>query len=67
VWVDRCVRVFLCAFNHEFLVERLDRCGRVMEGAVDGLLSVMVFLVSIATTHVYLQYMEVCVAVLAAW
>jgi hypothetical protein len=44
VWFDRCVRVFRCDFNLEFLVEQWYRCGRVMEEAVNGLLLVMVVL-----------------------
>jgi hypothetical protein len=53
VWVDGCVHVFLCVFNRKFLIELWVRCGREMQDVVDGLLSVMVFLVSIATTIYY--------------
>jgi hypothetical protein len=31
--------MFLCVFNQEFLVERWDRCGRLMEGVVNGWLT----------------------------
>jgi hypothetical protein len=44
VWFDGCVHVFLCDSSLEFPVERWDRCGWVMKGAVNGLLLVMVFL-----------------------
>jgi hypothetical protein len=47
VWFDGCVHVFLCVSNLEFLVERWDRCGQVMEGVVNALLLAMLFLLLI--------------------
>lgn len=42
---DGCVHVFMCASDAEFPVAWCNRCTRVMEGVVKGLLLVVVFLV----------------------
>jgi Fe2+ transport system protein B len=47
-------------FNQNFLVDWRGLCDRVMEGVLYDVLFILVFLVSIATAHVYLQFMEVC-------
>jgi hypothetical protein len=41
-----CMNVFLFGSNLKFLVQLRVRCGPVMEGAVNGLMLVMVFLFS---------------------
>jgi hypothetical protein len=54
VCFDGCVHIFLCVlfFSHEFLVDQLDWSGQVIEGVVNGLLFLMVFLVSVAMAYV---------------
>jgi hypothetical protein len=56
---------FVFVSNLEFLVERCERCGRVMEGAVNGLLLVMVFLLLVIYCDGILIWRNV--VVLAAW
>jgi hypothetical protein len=57
VLIDGCVNVLLCVLIRTFV---LIGGGWVMEGILDGILFIVVFLVSVATAHVYLQCTEVC-------
>jgi hypothetical protein len=44
VLFNGCVHVSVLALDTEFIVEPWERCGRVMEGVMKGLLLVMVIL-----------------------
>lgn len=41
VWFNGCMHVFMCVPTLEFFVELLGRCGRKLEGVMNGLLLVL--------------------------